>query len=81
MKGFRGKFNVDVETILNLPCSYIQSPSPSYAYGADILSVDLKRNIDPWESRSAFEELQFAAAHTMHLFVYLGTASPIHTTH
>jgi len=81
MKGFRDKFNVDIEAILNLLCSYIQSPSPSYTYGASILSVELERNIDPRESRSTFEELRFAAAHTTHLFVYLDTTSPIHTAY
>ena len=79
MKGFRDKFNVDIEAILNLICSYIQSPSHSYDYGAYVLSVELESNTDPRESRVTFEELRFAAAHTTHLFVYLNTTSPIHT--
>ncbi len=70
MKGFRDKFNVDIEAILNLICSYILSRPPSYAQGAHILVVELERNIDPRESRVTFEELRFAAAHTTHLFVY-----------
>ena len=81
MKGFRDKFNVDIEAILNLICSYIQSLSPSYAYGAYILSVELESHIDPQESRVTFEEPRFAAAHTTHLFVYLDTTSPIHTAY
>ena len=71
MTGFRDKFNVDIDTILNLICSYIQ---PAFYFAPSQCTpslVGMETSIDPYASQETIDELRHAAGYPTHLFVYL----------